>query len=79
MYNPISCDFFDQLDVAMQRKIPSTIIYLENETNEEQFTLEGIVKNMEVVDGKEFLVLETKEKVRLDLVIKFNGRRHRED
>ncbi|QKJ22656.1 transcriptional antiterminator Rof [Poseidonibacter lekithochrous] len=79
MYNPISCDFFDQLNVAMQRKIPSTIIYLENETNEEQFTLEGIVKTMEVVDGKEFLVLETKEKVRLDLVIKFNGRRHRED
>ena len=79
MYNPISCDFFDQLNVAMQRKIPSTIIYLEDETNEEQFTLEGIVKTMEVVDGKEFLVLETKEKVRLDLVIKFNGRRHRED
>ena len=79
MYNPISCDFFDQLNVAMQRKIPSTIIYLEDETNEEQFTLEGIVKTMEVVDGKEFLVLETKEKVRLDLVIKFNGKRHRED
>ncbi len=79
MYNPISCDFFDQLNVAMQRKIPSTIIYLENETSEDQFTLEGIVKTMEVVDGKEFLVLETKEKVRLDLVIKFNGRRHRED
>lgn len=78
MYNPISCDFFDQLNVAMQRKIPSTIIYLENETSEDQFTLEGIVKTMEVVDGKEFLVLETKEKVRLDLVIKFNGRRHRE-
>lgn len=79
MYNPISCDFFDQLNVAMQRKIPSTIIYLEDENNEEQFTLKGIVKTMEVVDGKEFLVLETKEKVRLDLVIKFNGRRHRED
>lgn len=79
MYNPISCDFFDQLNVAMQRKIPSTIIYLEDENNDEQFTLKGIVKTMEVVDGKEFLVLETKEKVRLDLVIKFNGRRHRED
>lgn len=79
MYNPISCDFFDQLNVAMQRKIPSTIIYLEDENNEEQFTLKGIVKTMEVVEGKEFLVLETKEKVRLDLVIKFNGRRHRED
>lgn len=79
MYNPISCDFFDQLNVAMQRKIPSTVIYLKDEKEEEQFTTKGIVITMEVVDGKEFLVLDTKEKIRLDLVVKFNGRRHRED
>ena len=31
MYTPISCEFFDQLNVAMQRKIPSTVVYLEND------------------------------------------------
>ena len=27
MYNPISTEFFDQLTVAMERKIPSNIEY----------------------------------------------------
>ena len=75
MYNPISCEFFDQLNVAMQRKIPSTVVFLKNE--EEKETIKGIVKTMEVVDGIEFMVLETKERIRLDKVITFNGKKHR--
>ena len=35
MYNPISSEFFDQLTVAMERKIPSTIEYYQNEAQEE--------------------------------------------
>ncbi len=77
MYNPISCEFFDQLNVAMQRKIPSTVVYLKDEETKE--TLKGIVKTMEVIDGKEFLVLDSKEKIRLDTVLTFNGKRHREE
>ncbi len=73
----ISCEFFDQLNVAMQRKIPSTVVYLKDEETKE--TLKGIVKTMEVVDGKEFLVLDSKEKIRLDTVLTFNGKRHREE
>lgn len=77
MYNPISCEFFDQLNVAMQRKIPSTVVYIkEDETKE---TVKGIVKTMEVIDGKEFLVLNSKIKIRLDTVLTFNGKRHREE
>lgn len=78
MYNPISCEFFDQLNVAMQRKIPSTIVYLKDENGTKE-TLKGIVKTMEVVDGIEFLILNSKEKVRLDSVLTFNGKRHREE
>jgi Rho-binding antiterminator len=78
MYNPISCEFFDQLNVAMQRKIPSTIVYLEDENSSEKLTIKGIVATMQVIDGIEFLVLRTKEKIRLDLVITFNGKKHRE-
>ncbi len=78
MYNPISCEFFDQLNVAMQRKIPSTIVYLENEDSSEKQTIKGIVATMQVIDGIEFLVLRSKEKIRLDLVITFNGKKHRE-
>ena len=82
MYNPISTEFFDQLIVAMERKIPSTIVYYENEEQEEkqeQTEIKALVKTMEVIDGFEFLVLGTKEKIRLSRVITFNGKRHRED
>lgn len=77
MYKPISCEFFDQLNVAMQRKIPSTVVYIKDDETKE--TVKGIVKTMEVIDGKEFLVLDSKIKIRLDTVLTFNGKRHREE
>ena len=82
MYNPISTEFFDQLTVAMQRKIPSSIVYYQNEEQEkkqEKQEIKALVKTMEVIDGFEFLVLDTKEKIRLSLVLTFNGKRHRKD
>ena len=82
MYNPISTDFFDQLMVAMERKIPSKIEYYQTEEQEkkqEKTQAKALVITMEVIDGFEFLVLDTKEKIRLSRVVMFNGRRHRED
>jgi Rho-binding antiterminator len=76
MYNPISCEFFDQLDVAMKRKIPSTIVYLEND---EKKTIKGLVKTMSVIEGIEYMILDTKEQIRLDSVLTFNGKRHKEE
>jgi len=82
MYNPISTEFFDQLMVAMERKIPSTIVYYQNaeqEKKKEKQETKALVKTMEVVDGFEFLVLDTDEKIKLSLVLTFNGKRHRKD
>ena len=76
MYNPISCEFFDQLNVAMQRKIPSTVVYLENG---EKKTTKGLVQTMEVIDGIEYMILNTKEKIKLANVFTFNGKRHKEE
>ena len=76
MYTPISLDFFDQLNVAMQRKIPSTVVFLDNG---EKKTLKGLVHTMEVIDGIEYMILNAKEKIRLDKVVLFNGRRHKEE
>lgn len=76
MYNPISCEFFDQLNVAIQRKIPSTIEYIEDE---EKKSVKGLVQTLEVIEGKEFLVLISGQKIRLELVITFNGKKHREE
>lgn len=82
MYNPISTEFFDQLTVAMERKIPSKIEYYQNEAQEkkkEKQQTKALVSTMEVIDGFEFLVLDTQEKIRLSWVVTFNGKRHRED
>ena len=76
MYTPISCEFFDQLNVAMQRKIPSTVVYLDNT---EKKTLKGLVQTMEVIDGIEYMILNTKEKIKLANVLTFNGKRHKEE
>ena len=76
MYTPISCEFFDQLNVAMQRKIPSTVVYLEND---EKKTIKGLIETMSVIDGIEYLIMNKKEQIRLDTVLTFNGRRHKEE
>ncbi len=76
MYTPISCEFFDQLNVAMQRKIPSIIVHLENG---EKKTSKGLVSTMSVIDGIEYMILNTKEKIRLYDVLFFNGRRHKDE
>ena len=75
MYNPISCDFFDQLEVAIQRKIPSTVVYLENEKTH---TAKGLVQKLMVIEGKEYLMLNSGQKIRLELIITFNGKKHKE-
>jgi len=82
MYNPISSEFFDQLTVAMERKIPSTIVYYQNSEQEEakeKQQVKALVETMELIDGFEFLVLDTDEKIKLTLVVTFNGKRHRAD
>ncbi len=76
MYTPISCEFFDQLNVAMQRKIPSTIVYLQDD---EKKTLKGLIETMSVIDGIEYVILNSKEQIRLDTVLTFNGRRYKEE
>ena len=76
MYTPISCEFFDQLNVAMKRNIPSTVVYIENK---EKKTSKGLIETMSVIDGIEYLILNTKEQIKLHTVLTFNGRRHKEE
>ncbi len=82
MYNPISSEFFDQLTVAMERKIPSTIEYYQNVDQESAKALQqvkALVATMELAEGAEYLLLDTGEKIRLSFVVKFNRKRHRKD
>lgn len=76
MYTPISCEFFDQLNVAMQRKIPSTVVYLKDD---EKCTIKGLIQTMSVIDGIEYVILNKNDQIRLDTVVTFNGRRYKEE
>lgn len=76
MNNPISCEFYDQLTVAIERKIPSTIVYLENE---QKTTVKSVVIELTMIDYEEFLVLRGGKKINLQMIFLFNGKRHKED
>ena len=60
----------------MQRKIPSTIVYLQDD---EKKTLKGLIETMSVIEGIEYVILNSKEQIRLDTVLTFNGRRYKEE
>jgi recombinational DNA repair protein RecT len=51
----------------MERKIPSTIEYYQNEEQEKQKQtqqVKALVETMELIDGFEYLELDTQEKIR---------------
>ena len=73
MNNPISCEFYDQLMVAIERKIPSTIVYLENGQNT---TIKGIVNEFMMIEYEEFLMLKGGKKINLQTIFSFNGKRY---
>lgn len=75
MNTPISCEFYDQLMVAIQRKIPSTIVYLEKE---QSTTMKGVVTELMMIEYEEFLVLKGGKKINLQTIFSFNGKRHKE-
>ncbi len=75
MNTPISCEFYDQLMVAIQRKIPSTIVYLENE---QSTTMKGVVTELMMIEYEEFLVLKGGKKVNLQTIFSFNGKKYKE-
>ena len=75
MNTPISCEFYDQLMVAIQRKIPSTIVYLENE---QSTTMKGVVTELMMIEYEEFLVLKGGKKINLQTIFSFNGKKHKE-
>ncbi|WP_041958751.1 hypothetical protein [Sulfurospirillum arsenophilum] len=75
MHNPISCEFYDQLMVAIQRKIPSTIVYLENE---QTTTIKSIVTELMMIEYEEFLMLKGGKKINLQTIFSFNGKMHKE-
>ncbi|NQY20708.1 MAG: transcriptional antiterminator Rof [Campylobacteraceae bacterium] len=79
MYRPVNCEFYDQLNVIIQRQIPTTIIYIKKENDSEEFTAKDYIKSMTLENNEEFLVLKSNQKIRLDLVHFLNGKKYKKD
>lgn len=71
-YKPISCSFYDELELFALRKMKVEIIF-KNEEAKEQRTRSSI-KTIETSKGEEFLILANGEKLRLDKLVSVNGK-----
>lgn len=75
MNTPISCEFYDQLIVAIERKIPSIIVY---EENTQTHSIKSVVTEMSMIEYEEFLILKGGKKINLQTIFSFNGKKHKE-
>lgn len=70
-YQPISCDFYDELELlALRKTVAKIVIRKENEIVE---TIENVIKTLYTKDKEEFLVLENGQEIRLDKLVSVNG------
>ena len=70
-YIPISCDFYDEIELLALRKSPCKVIF-RNEKEEEEL-IEGVIKNVYSKNKEEFLEMNGDFKVRLDRLVSING------
>lgn len=70
-YQPISCDFYDELELLALRKTAAKIVIrtAENEIKE----IESVIKTFYTKEKEEFMVLENGEEIRLDKLVSVNG------
>lgn len=71
-YVPINCDFYDEIEIRAMRKSKTTVVYLSE--NEEQTTIEGVIKNVYAKNKEEFLEMESGLIFRLDRLISLDGK-----
>lgn len=71
-YIPIDCNFYDEIEILAMRKSKSTIVYLSEEN--EQRTIEGVIKNVYAKNKEEFLEMESGLIFRLDRLVSLDGK-----
>jgi Rho-binding antiterminator len=70
-YQPISCDFYDELELLAIRKTVAKII-IRNDANEIE-EIQNSIKTLYTKNKEEFLVLDNDKEIRLDKLVSVNG------
>lgn len=71
-YQPISCNFYDELEALATLRSSCTIIYQDEHANRQE--TEGVIKDLYIRDKAEYLLLNTGFEIRLDQLISVNGK-----
>ncbi|WP_182867718.1 Rho-binding antiterminator [Rhodopirellula sp. JC639] len=71
-YTPISCGFYDQLEILAMRKSSTMIRYRDAEEHEQQVT--AVVVDVYSKDKQEWLKLDDGTIIRLDRLISVDGK-----
>ena len=69
-YEPISCAFYDELELLALRGRSVPIRYVTE--SEQESTIEAIIETFETVQSEEFMVLDNGQRIRLDRLIEVN-------
>ncbi len=70
LYKPIDCNFYDRLEAAATLKKPVVVRYVSNQGSEETT---GIILDLRIADGAEYLYMDTGFSLRLDRLIALDG------
>lgn len=71
-YQPISCDYYDELEIVAMRQTIAEVVF-ENEAGEKT-TISTKIKTLQTRNSEEFLILENGDEIRLDKLISMNGK-----
>jgi Rho-binding antiterminator len=69
-YTPIDCNFHD---IILDRATRKSLVVLEYHTPEGVLSKEILIKDVYTKAGEEFLLTESGETIRLDLIVRLDG------
>lgn len=73
-YTPISCHFYDLLEIWAMRRLTVEIVHRETtDATATTQTIAARIADLYARDGQEFMVLSTGQTLRLDQLIRVNG------
>lgn len=71
-YQPISCNFYDELTLLAMRGKQCPVVF-KNEKGEEQ-QIEGVIKDVFTRKSEEFMLLANGDEIRLDWLVSVDGK-----
>ena len=71
-YQPISCDFYDELELLAMRQQEADLLLHDGHGSEER--IRSVIKNLYTRNKEEFMLLRDGSEIRLDRIISVNGK-----